>query len=184
MLLVKNMQSITSFAILITAALAAPGPAPAPAPVPQTSNPVPAVRRSQCVSKGAPAHIEWGVYVMNTTMPSNQGSGSWGGGLLDNINGKTGCDPTSWQAQVDDADPQGVGCTFSTTDFCTVNDISDAIHAASSENDAKVITDGGGQWVYCEGDTLTDLFDTAGAVISGLSQDLGAVAGLLGDFAK
>lgn len=184
MLLVKNIPSITPLAILVAAALAAPGAVPAPAPVPQTTDPVPAVRRSQCVSKSAPAHIEWGIYVMNTTMPSNQGSGSWGGGLLDNINGKAGCAPTSWQAQLDDADPQGVGCTFNTPDFCTVNQISDAIHAASSENDDKVITDGSGQWVYCEGDTLTDLFDAAGSVISSLSQDLGDVAGFLGAFAK
>ncbi|KAL2046810.1 hypothetical protein N7G274_000828 [Stereocaulon virgatum] len=104
-------------------------------------------------------------------MPSNKGSGTWGGGLLDNINGKAGCAPMSWQAQVDDANPQGVGCTFNTPITCTVNRISDAIHAASSENDQKVIAPGGGQWVYCEGDTLTDLFDTTGAIISGLAQD-------------
>lgn len=177
-----NILRTTSLATLLASAFVAS--APAPAPVPQTSNPVPAVRRSQCASKGATGHIEWGIYVVNTTMPSDQGSGSWGGGLLDNINGKAGCAPTNWQAQVDDANPQGVGCTFNTPDFCTVNQISDAIHAASSENDQKVITPGGGQWVYCEGDTLNDLFDDAGAVINTLSQDLGAVAGLLGSFAK
>ena len=65
-----------------------------------------------------------------------------------------------------------------------MNQISDAIHAASSENDQSVITDGEGQWVYCEGDTLSDLFNDAGAITSGLAQDLGAVAGFLGDFAK
>ncbi|KAL9065483.1 MAG: hypothetical protein Q9161_008188 [Pseudevernia consocians] len=88
------------------------------------------------------------------------------------------------ECQVDIADPQGVGCTFNSPDTCTVNQVSDAIHAASSENDDEVITPNGGQWVYCDGDTLTDLFDATGAVISGLTQDLGAVAGLLGDFAK
>ena len=146
--------------------------APAPAPAPQTTDPVPAVRQSQCVSKGATDHIEWGIYVANTTMPSAQGSGSWGGGLLDNINGKAGCAATSWQAQLDNGNPQGVGVTLNTPDFCTVNQISDAINAASS------------QWVYCSGDTLNDLFDDTGAIISSLSEDVGNLAGFFKDFAK
>lgn len=142
------------------------------APAPQAAPPVPATRSSQCVSKGATAHIEWGVYVANTTMPSAQGSGSWGGGFLDNINGEVGCAPTSWQAQLDTATPQGVGCTFNTPDFCQVDQIADAIHAAS------------GQWVYCSGDTLSDLFDDAGNIISGLTQEVGNLAGIFADFAK
>ena len=164
---IKTLFYSMPLTILLATAFAAPGLALAP--VAQKSNPVPAVRRSQCVSTGAPLHIEWAIYVVNTTRPSRQGSGTWGGGLLDNFNGKAGCVPTSWQAQFDDADPQGVGCT--------VNQISDAIHTASSENNQKIITSGGGQWLYCEGDILTDLFDTTGAVLSGLAQDLGAVAG-------
>ena len=156
----------------------------APAPVPQAAPVLPNTRASQCASKGGPGHIEWGIYVVNTTMPSDHNSGSWAGGLLDNINGKAGCAPTSWQAQVDSADPQGVGATFNTPDFCTVNQISDAIHAASSENNQKQTIPAGGQWVYCQGDTLSDLFDDAGKAFSTLSQDLGAVAGLLGGFGK
>jgi len=119
---------------------------------------------------------------MNTTMPSDQGSGSWGGGLLDNINGKVGCAPTSWQAALDAGTPQGVGCTFNTPLTCQTDQIVDAIHAASTEADDY--TYGPGQWVYCEGDTLTDLFDGTGQIISGLTQELGSVAGLLSAFAK
>ena len=156
-----------------------PYQAPALEPVPSSIT----SRTSQCVSRGGAAHIEWGIYVVNTTMPSNQGSGTWGGGLLDNINGKAGCAPTSWQAQVDSASPQGVGVTFNTPDFCTVNDISNAINAASTENDQEQMGNPG-QWVYCSGDTLNDLFDDTGAVIANIAEDIGAVAGLLGMFAK
>ena len=155
-----------------------PSKAPATKQIPDTIT----SRTSQCVSRGGAAHIEWGIYVVNTTMPSNQGSGTWGGGLLDNINGKAGCAPTSWQAQVDSATPQGVGATFNTPDFCTVNDISDAINAASTENDQWGMNNPG-QWVYCSGDTLNDLFDDTGAVIASIAEDIGAVAGLLSMFA-
>jgi len=119
---------------------------------------------------------------MNTTMPSDQGSGSWGGGLLDNINGKVGCAPTSWQAALDSGDPQGVGCTFNTPLTCQTDQIVHAINSASTESNQH--TFGDGQWVYCEGDTLTDLFDGTGQIISGLTKELGDVAGLLGAFAK
>ena len=143
-------------AALITTALAAPAPAPQ-----AINNPVPATRASQCVFRGGPIHIEWSVYVVNTTMPSNQGSESWGGGLLDNINGEQACAPTSWQAQLDNANPQGVEATFNTPLRCSVNDISNAIHAAFTEgNDLKF---GPGQWVYCQGDTLTEMFDATEA---------------------
>ncbi|KAI4122709.1 MAG: hypothetical protein LQ338_005658 [Usnochroma carphineum] len=164
---------------LVIAALAASTVA---APAPQTTNPVPAVRRSQCASKGATGHTQWAVYVVNTTMPSDQGSGSWGGGFLDNINGEFGCAPTAWQAVLDSAEPQGVACTFNTPLFCQTDRIVDAIHAASTE--ASDHTFGPGQWVYCEGDTLTDLFDGTWQIISSLTQELGAVADLLGAFAK
>ena len=170
---------VTKSSSLLVAALAATTLA---APAPQDSSPVPAERRSQCVSKGATGHIEWGVYVANTTMPSDQGSGSWGGGFLDNINGAVGCAPTSWQAVLDSVDPQGVGCTFNTPLTCQTDQIVDAIHAASSEANDRSF--GEGQWVYCEGDTLSDLFDGTGEIISGLTQELGDVAGLLEAFAK
>lgn len=179
------MPSITSLAMVvpfIATALAGPIAARAGPLAPRQTLPSTATRSSQCASKGATGHIEWGVYVVNTTMPSDQGSGSWGGGFLDNINGKAGCAPTSWQAQVDDADPQGVAATFNTPDFCTVNQISDAIHAASSEADDGSY--GSGQWVYCEGDTLNDLFDDTGKIIEGLTEELGQAAGLLSGFAK
>lgn len=152
------------------------------APAPQAAPVLPATRSSQCASKPGTGHIQWGVYVVNTTMPSDQGSGSWGGGLLDNINGQIGCAPTSWQAQLDSANPQGVGATFNTPDTCTVNQISNAIHAASSERNDHSFGDG--QWVYCEGDTLNDLFDDAGKIIQGIASDVGAVAGLMSGFHK
>jgi hypothetical protein len=167
------LQPLPGQRIVVPNKAAAPGPVPSPI----TS------RTSQCVSRGGAAHIEWGIYVVNTTMPSNQGSGTWGGGLLDNINGKAGCAPTMWQAQVDSATPQGVGATFNTPDFCTVNDISNAINAASSENDQEQM-DNQSQWVYCSGDTLNDLFDDTGAVLANIAEDIGAVAGLLSMFAK
>ena len=152
-------------------------------PTPQANDPIPAIRSSKCASKGATLHTEWVVYVVNTTMPSDQGSGSWAGGFLDNINGAPGCwPPTSWQAILDSADPQGVGCTFNTPLTCQTDSIVDAIHAASSER-----TDysyGEGQWVYCGGDTLSDLFDGTGQLLEGLTEELGAVAGMLEGFGK
>lgn len=171
---IATMLSSSFIVALIGTALTAPAPQAAPV--------LPPTRSSQCASKPATIHIEWGIYVVNTTMPSDKGSGSWGGGLLDNINGKSACAPTSWQAQVDSANPQGVGATFNTPLGCSVNDISNAIHAASTESNQN--TFGPGQWVYCEGDTLNYLFDGLGKVIQGISQDVGAVAGLLGSFAK
>lgn len=176
--------NLSSFLAAIFIAAATGIPNPVPAPVPQTTNPVPpsGPPGSACVSRGTTLHIEWGIYVVNTTMPSDQGSGSWGGGLLDNINGAIGCAPTSWQAQVDAGNPQGVGCTFNTPIWCQTDQIVHAIHAASSEhNDRKF---GDGQWVYCEGDTLTDLFDSAGQIISGFEKWMGDAAGILTSFAK
>ena len=151
-------------------------------PTPQTTDSVSVTRRSRCASKGAIGHTQWVVYVENTTMPSDQGSGSWGGGFLDNINGAVGCAPTSWQAVLDSSNPQGVGCTFNTPLTCQTDQIVNAIHAASSE--ANDHTFGDGQWVFCEGDTLNDLFDGTGHILAGLAQALGDVAGMLEAFAK
>lgn len=154
-------------------------------PTPQTTNPVPnggkGGLKSQCVSKGADQHTEWGIYVVNTTMPSDQGNGAWGGGLIDNLRGQDNCDPQQWQAQVDANNPQGVGATFNTDSRCQVDQVSKAINAASSENDQNVIGTTG-QWVYCEGDTLNDLYSSEGQVISGIEGALGSVAGLLTAF--
>ncbi|MCJ1333502.1 hypothetical protein MMC10_010202, partial [Thelotrema lepadinum] len=105
---------------------------------------------SQCVSKGATLHTEWAVYMNGNTM------GNWGQGLLDNVNGRGVCSPTSWQAQLDNKG--GVAATFNSATTCSVNDVSDAIKAAS------------GQWVHCSGDTLSNFFDSAATVIQGLEQ--------------
>ena len=149
-----------------------------------TSDPVPTTLISQCASKGVDTHIEWGVYVANTTMPSNRGSGSWAGGLLDNLRGQKGCKPSSWQALLDNANPQGVGVSFNTGASCQTNQVVHAIYAASSENDQDGFGDG--EWVYCAGDTEADRYNAtqlelsaAGKALGGLGSVVGAIPGLL-----
>ncbi|KAI9659016.1 MAG: hypothetical protein M1821_001976 [Bathelium mastoideum] len=164
-------KSSTFSQIFVAALAASAGAAPSPqgndssSPIPNT--PAGTVPQSQCVSKGSKMFVEWAVYTVNSTMSS--GSGGWAGGLWDNIN-RVPCRPGDWQCQIDNKG--GVGCTFHTSDFCNGNQVSNAIHAASN------------QWVYCQGDTLTDLFDDTGKVYSGMEQWLGNAAQLLSAFAK
>jgi hypothetical protein len=101
-------------------------------------------------------------------MPSDQGNGDWAGGLIDNLRG-VDCNPAQWQAQVDHSTPQGVGATFNTDSGCMVDQVSKAINQASSERDDK--SSGSSQWVYCQGDTLTNLYDAQGQVLKGIEED-------------
>lgn len=75
------------------------------------------------------------IYMPNTTMPSDQGTGTWGGGLIDNLRGKETaiadeCNPLNWQATIDDAQ-RGLACVFNVQVGCSATDVSRALHAAS-----------------------------------------------------
>ena len=120
---------------------------------------------AQCVSKHGSVSNFWGIYY-----PQRGGNvGDWGVGILDNVRGH-GCLVTNWQAVPDNGN--GIAVTFNAPLTCQAYDIAAALNAAS------------GEWVYCEGDTMNGLFDSAGQVISGFVEVLGQAASALSAFGK
>lgn len=80
---------------------------------------------------GVAAH-SWAVYIPGQMEPSAQGSGSWGGGFLDNLRGQCGV-ITNWEAALD---PPGTGvyATFETIISCSGKKVHDAAWLASDPN--------------------------------------------------
>ena len=121
------------------------------------------VPHSSCISKEAPFHLLWGVYVVNNTMSTKDDS--LAGNFCDKLKAKVGCKPRDWQCQSDNHG--GVGCTFSTSSLCKPSDVNNMIIAASGQN------------VYCQGDSFNYLYNATGQVASGFLEFLGPVAELL-----
>lgn len=133
-----------------------------------------------------------GIYVPGTLMPSAQvsqqpifdlitsdwriqGTGSWGGGLIDNLRGYAAdiCNPTDWQA-VPDGDGTGLIATFYAEVLCTGDKVANAIHAASYGD-----TYPNGLWMVCN-DNLGEQFSATGGFIAQLGEaGAGALAGFL-----
>ncbi|KAK6836527.1 hypothetical protein PG989_007041 [Apiospora arundinis] len=100
--------------------------------------------KAYCAYKFHPTFPYVGIYVPNNLMSSAQGTGSWGGGFIDNLRGKetaplNWCNPRDWQAQLDDAGT-GIIATFNTLVGCHGDDVARALHAAS------------GIWTICPND--------------------------------
>jgi hypothetical protein len=89
-----------------------------------------------------------GIYMPNNLMPSAQGTGAWGGGLIDNLRGSETapldwCNPLQWQAVTDNAGT-GLAAVFNVEVGCTGDDVAHALNAAS------------GVWVICADDIGAD----------------------------
>ena len=84
---------------------------------------------STCQGTSALISNGWGVYFADNTLGGNDHPRGLGGGLLDNLRGRCGA-ITGWNPNLDSAGT-GLGTTFSTSDFCTAFDISQAIVAAA-----------------------------------------------------
>ncbi|KEQ95133.1 hypothetical protein AUEXF2481DRAFT_237844 [Aureobasidium subglaciale EXF-2481] len=152
------INSSVFLAIAATTVLAAP----APILINRDSKPP-----NQCATKGGSVSNFWGVYMNDNLMSSAQGTGDWAGGFLDNLRGRCGS-ITNWQAIPDNSG--GIACSFNTSKFCQAYDVAAALHAAS------------GEWVYCEGLTMNDLFDSAGNIIEGFMGVLGDAASIVEPF--
>ncbi|PNP78485.1 hypothetical protein FNYG_08171 [Fusarium nygamai] len=104
-----------------------------------------------------------GIYVPGNLMPSAQGTGEWGGGLIDNLRGAlplNWCNPIGWQAELDEAGT-GLVCTFNVPVGCGGDTVARALHAAS------------GEWTICAQDigANAETLASAGAnVVSMLSE--------------
>jgi hypothetical protein len=90
-----------------------------------------------------------GIYVPNNLMPSAQGTGAWGGGLIDNLRGSETapldwCNPLGWQAVTDDAGT-GLAAVFNVEVGCSGSDVASALQAAS------------GIWAICADDLGADI---------------------------
>jgi hypothetical protein len=166
------MYFTTSLAILTgLAAMAAAAPVDSP-PLNNTDLDLVAARQSSnqgamCGYQFHPTFPYIGIYMPNNLMPSAQGTGAWGGGLIDNLRGSETapldwCNPLGWQAVTDDAGT-GLAAVFNVEVGCSGYDVANALHAAS------------GIWVICANDLGAD-FDTLASI--GLS-----VATVLAPFA-
>lgn len=124
----------------------------------QSSNP-----GAMCGFQFHPTFPYVGIYMPNNLMPSAQGTGAWGGGLIDNLRGSETapldwCNPIQWQAVTDDAGT-GLAAAFNVEVGCTGYDVANALHAAS------------GVWVICADDIGADV-DTLASIGSSVASIL------------
>ena len=150
-------QSVTWVAIalglvtLIPAIVSSPAPLPEPAPVPASPyDPErPTTPGSSCTCRtitdhllpALPLALRFDVYIPGQTEPSLQGSGSWGGGFLDNL--RTQCRSVwLWEAHLDEVDAPhtGVHATFVIPRSSGTGNVQDAAWLGSDPNNRIYLT--------------------------------------------
>ncbi|KAM0713964.1 hypothetical protein Q7P37_010927 [Cladosporium fusiforme] len=124
-----------------------------------------------CQGTSAVVADAWGVYMPGNVMGVETDANGLGGGLLDNLRGRCGV-ITGWNPKRDGAGT-GLGATFSTSDFCTQFDITQAILAASGgtnvdctfNGDAKVTIETIGQALEVIGQAVKEIAGDIGLLI-------------------